>query len=256
MSPPRDPGDEGWDSTSYDRDHSFVYEYGEAVLDLLDPQPDERILDVGCGTGHLTDQIASRGTDAVGLDASREMIEAARETYPERRFVHADAREFSIETPFDAVFSNAALHWIPEQDAVLASSADALRPGGRFVAELGGSGNVAAIVEAVETVAAERGYSVENPWYFPTVGQYATKLESHGFEVRYATLFDRPTELEAGEDGLASWLDMFGDTLLATIPADERGEVVEDVERRLRDEYFEDGAWVAEYRRLRVVAVR
>ncbi|MFD1644097.1 class I SAM-dependent methyltransferase [Haloarchaeobius litoreus] len=254
MNPHRaDDGNE-WSADDYDGGHAFVFEYGEGVVDLLEPGPGERILDLGCGTGHLTASIAESGADVVGLDADREMVAEAARTYPDLRFVRGDARRFAFREPFDAVFSNAALHWIHEQDAVLESVADALRPGGRFVAELGGTGNVAAIVGAVEAEAAARGYDVENPWYFPSVGEYATRLEAHGFEVRYATLFDRPTELDDGEDGLAGWLGMFGDGLLGPIPADEREAVISDVEDRLRNELFEDGTWTADYRRLRVVA--
>lgn len=156
-------------------------------------------------------------------------------------FVHADARDFSFDEPFDAVFSNAALHWIPAQDAVLDSVAEALVPGGRFVAELGGAGNVDAIVTAVREEAATLGYDVENPWYFPSIGEYTSRLESHGLETRFARLFDRPTGLDTGTDGLAEWLDMFGDSLLTAIPEDERSAVVAAVEDRLREDQFQDG---------------
>lgn len=261
MSPPCEDSQNDWNTTTYDGSHSFVFEYGEDVVELLEPQEDERILDLGCGTGHLTDRIADSCAEVVGLDHSEEMIETARSTYPTHRFVHADARDFAFEEAFDVVFSNAALHWIQEQDAVLRSVADALRPGGRFVAELGGTGNVSAIVDAVLSELASRGYDADSPWYFPSVGEYATKLEEHGFEVRHATLFDRPTELDEGTDGLAAWLDMFGDSLLSPLSNsnsnsnDERQEVISSVEDRLRDEYFKNDVWVADYRRLRVVAV-
>ncbi|QCC48157.1 class I SAM-dependent methyltransferase [Halobellus limi] len=263
--------DADWDSEAYDGSHAFVYEYGADVLDLLDPQPGERILDLGCGTGHLTERIADAGADVVGIDQSAEMVETARETYPELDFHRADARYFDVHDfdvddfdagdsdrsgPFDAVFSNAVLHWIDDQDAVLDSVTDALRPGGRFVAELGGSGNVAAIVDAVRAELDARGYEPPSaPWYFPTVGEHATTLEAHGFEVRYARLFDRPTELDDGEDGMANWLGMFGDRLLGAVPADERPDVVAAVEDRLREDLYDDGVWTADYRRLRFVAV-
>jgi len=254
MSQPPDEARNQWNTSTYDNAHSFVYEYGADVVALLDPQAGERILDLGCGTGHLTNQIAESGATAVGLDQSAEMVAAARQQYPDCEFVHADARAFMAAEPFDAVFSNAALHWIPEQDAVLESVADALRPGGRFVAELGGHGNIAAIVSATHAELAARGYETPMPWYFPTVGEYATRLETHGFEVQYATLLDRPTELN-GADGLATWLEGFGDSLLADLsPADQQA-VIEGVEDRLREEYFAEGSWTADYRRLRVVAV-
>jgi len=252
------PGDETtnrWNADDYDDDHAFVFEYGDAVVELLDPDAAERILDLGCGTGHLTDRIATSGADVVGLDAAEEMVESARERYSDCTFVHGDARSFAFERPFDAVFSNAALHWIPDQDAVLESVADALAPGGRFVAELGGSGNVAAIVEAVRAEAAERGYDVSNPWYFPTVGEYATTLDAHALETRQAALFDRPTELENGPDGLANWLRMFGDGLLGPVPDEERLAVVAGVEERLRDDFYREGTLTVDHRRLRVVAV-
>ncbi len=261
MSQPPTDGTNRWDAEAYDDGLSFVYEYGTDVLDLLAPEPGERVLDVGCGTGHLTRAIADAGAEAVGVDASEAMVEAARREHPGLRFVHADARDLAaaddaaLAGAFDAVFSNAALHWITEQDRAIASAADVIRPGGRFVAELGGADNVAAIVDATLAALADRGYDGENPWYFPTVGTQATTLERHGFEVRYATLFDRPTELDGGADGLANWLHAFGDGLLAPAPADERDAIVADVEDALRAERFRDGTWVADYRRLRFVAV-
>lgn len=257
-SDPTDRADENeWDADDYDGDHSFVYEYGEDVVDLLDPDPGERILDLGCGTGHLTDRIADRGADVVGVDSSAEMIETARSRYPDRTFVRADARTFDLDGPFDAAFSNAMLHWVDDadQDDVLEGVRRALRPGGRFVAELGGTGNVSSIVDAVTDELAARGYDVAHPWYFPSTGEYASRLERHGFEVRLARLFDRPTRLEGGDDGLASWLEMFGDSLFADLSTEETRAVIDAVEDRLASELYRDGAWIADYRRLRFVAV-
>jgi trans-aconitate methyltransferase len=252
----------GWDPDRYDGDHAFVYEYGEDVLGLLAPEPGERVLDLGCGTGHLTAEMSASGAEVVGLDSSVEMLETARVDHPDLQFVRGDAQDFAIgdplpaDEPFDAVFSNATLHWMDDPDAAFESVAGALRQGGRFVGEFGGKGNVEAIVEAVAAELEARGYEAENPWYFPSVGEFASTLEGHGFEVRRAELFDRPTELEGGEEGLRSWLSMFGDSLLSPVEGDEREDVLAAVEDRLRPTQFEDGSWVADYRRLRFVAIR
>lgn len=249
-----------WDADQYDADHSFVYEHGSDLVELLAPRPDERILDLGCGTGHLTAEIADQGGTVVGLDSAQSMIAEARETYPELSFAQGDARTVAVENrdPFDAVFSNAALHWIPDadQDAVLESVRDALVPGGRFVAELGGTGNVARIVEATLAELERRGYEADHPWYFPSVGEYATRLEDHGFEVRDARLFDRPTLLE-GEAGMRRWLEMFGDSLFEPLSATERTAVIDAVEERLEPDMYneDDQTWIADYRRLRFRAV-
>ena len=251
-----------WDPDRYDGDHGFVYEYGEDVVGLLDPSGGERILDLGCGTGHLTAEIAASGAEVVGMDNSAEMLSTARAEHPDVEFVEGDARAFALGDPlpagepFDAVFTNAALHWVDDPDGVFESVAGVLRPDGRFVGEFGGRGNVAAIVEAVAAELEARGHVVRNPWYFPSVGEFASSLERHGFEVRLARLFDRPTELEGGEEGLRSWLAMFGESLLSPVEGEEREDVLAAVEARLRPSQFDDGSWVADYRRLRFVAIR
>ncbi|WP_338729952.1 methyltransferase domain-containing protein [Haladaptatus sp. DJG-WS-42] len=247
-----------WNSSLYDTHHSFVHEYGASLIDLLAPERGERILDVGCGTGHLTAKIADSGATVVGLDQSVEMLAQAREQYPDRTFIEGDARDIEFDRPFDAVFSNAALHWIPEADAVAASLAAALKPGGRMVVELGGTGNIETIETGLIEAAADAGYDIapENPWYFPSVGEYATVLEDAGFEVRDATLFDRPTTLDNGEAGLENWLQMFAGAMLDVIPEADQQAVLNDVTARLRRELFENGEWVADYRRLRVRAVK
>ncbi|TQQ79014.1 methyltransferase domain-containing protein [Halonotius roseus] len=247
-----------WDGSEYDATCEFVHDAASDLVDVLDPQSGERVLDLGCGTGHLTEAIRERGATAVGIDSAESMIAEAREQYPDCEFGHADARHYESDDSFDAVFSNAALHWIPEvdQDALLDTVADALEPGGRFVAECGGVGNVAAIRAAVGDALADRGYDSDNPWYFPSIGEYASRLEAHEFEVRMAELFDRPTTLDGGDDGLRGWLDMFGDPVFGPLSEAEQDAVVSEVEDALREELFRDGSWVADYRRLRFVAVK
>lgn len=245
-------GSQSWDSALYESDHRFVYECGRDVVDLLDPLTDERVLDLGCGTGHLTAEIGDRA-ESVGADVSAEMVSQARETYPDRSFVRADAQALPFENAFDAVFSNAAFHWIDDQDAVCASIHTALRPGGRLVAEFGGNGNVETIVNALEIEIREAGYDVKNPWYFPSIGEYASLLESHGFEVTFATLFDRPTELH-GNDGLRNWLSMFCESFFEPVPAEKQDSIIDAVEQRLRPDLYHDESWHADYKRLRIVA--
>src|SRR5438067_12225299 len=163
-----------WDPGLYDGRHAFVWKQGAAVVELLAPRPGEAVLDLGCGTGHLTATIAAAGAAVLGVDSSAEMIAEARRNYPALAFEVGDARKLTDRDRFDAVFSNAALHWVREAEAVVEGVGRALKPGGRFVAEFGGRGNVRALLAAVRA-ACERvlGTAVEHPWYFPSVGEYA-----------------------------------------------------------------------------------
>ena len=253
------PGNE-WDPHDYDEGHGFVTDCGRELLELLHLGPDERVLDVGCGTGHLTAAIADSGAGVLGIDAAEAMVAQARERYPNLAFEVADAREYRPDRQFDTVFSNAALHWIPgpDHDAVLATVADALGDAGRFVAEFGGRGNVSQVVGALQAELRKRGDDADHSWYFPSVGEYAPRLESHGLEVTSAWLFDRPTELEGGADGLREWAGMFGDEMFTAVDDGEREAILDAVEDRLRPSLFdvETETWTVDYRRLRVVAER
>jgi trans-aconitate methyltransferase len=249
--------DNEWDPDDYDDGHGFVAEYGRDVVRLLAPRPGERILDLGCGTGTLSAVIADSGAEVVGIDAAEPMVEQARKQYPDLTFEVADAREYDPDA-FDAVFSNAALHWIPgeDHDAVLSVVADALSEGGRFVAEFGGRGNVSQVERAVRAELDARGYDTDHSWYFPSIGEYAPRLEHHGLDVTEAVLFDRPTELDGGESGLREWVEMFGDELFDGVSDGDREVVLDGVEERLRPALYdpETGTWTADYRRLRFVA--
>lgn len=237
---------QAWDAARYQARHSYVFAHGESLIDMLNPRPGERILDLGCGSGQLTAKIAESGADVTGIDRSEEMIAEARRNFPALRFDVADAANFTVTTPVNAVFSNAVLHWVKDADGVAESVARALRPGGRFVVELGGKGNVQAIIDALHEVAGP----VETPWYFPSVGEYTWLLERHGFEIAFATLFDRPTRVE-GDDGLEDWLTMFGGSLVGEHGA---SAIRREVANRLRPKMFHDGVWTLDYRRLQVLA--
>lgn len=246
-----------WDTELYDRKHSFVTKYGEDVLALLDAKPGERILDVGCGSGHLTKQIADAGAEVVGFDSSPEMIATASAAYPAIQFLVADASDFSFDEPFDAIFSNAALHWVQRAEAAVVCMARALKPGGRFVIEMGGKGNIGGIATALEqAIRHQHGREVKATNYFPSISEYSSLLEKHGIEVTSALLFDRPTKLEGGEDGLANWIRMFRRELLTGFSDEEQQAIFAEVKTALRDRQFRDGDWFADYRRLRITACK
>jgi trans-aconitate methyltransferase len=245
-----------WDSSLYDDRHSFVWKKAGDLVELLAPKAGERILDLGCGTGHLTAQIAALGAVTMGLDASVSMIAQARQNYPKLKFALGDASEFRFDEPFDAVFSNAALHWIPEAGRVMASVAQALKPGGRFVLEMGSRGNIARIVKALREVLREAGFPERNPWYFPSAGEYARLLEQHGFEIEALWTIERWCKLEHPEKGLREWLEMFAGVWFEEVPEKEREGVIAEIESRLKPQLRRDGAWWADYRRLRLVARR
>lgn len=243
-----------WDARLYDSAAHFVTDYGTALLDLLAPQPGERILDVGCGTGHLTKQIQDLGAKVVGLDSSPNMIATARESYPEIEFVQADASDFSFDEPFDVIFSNAALHWVTNAEGAVASMSKALKPGGRFVIEMGGKGNIRLLISALfEALKKFDCYDASHRWFFPSIGEYASLLEKYEIEPVSVWLFDRPTKLE-GDNAIVDWFTIFGEAIRADVSEDCFVEAVQMAQDALRPTLFRDGQWFADYRRLRVVA--
>ena len=247
-----------WNAALYDDKHSFVWKLAQGVLELLDPKAGERILDLGCGTGHLTAKIAEAGAGVAGADRSPEMIAQARAQYPALRFEVMDARELAFQQSFDAVFSNATLHWIREPELVARGISRVLRPGGRFVAEFGGKGNTREFMNAVERAWKKLAFSgpAPSPWYYPSISEYSGLLEASGFEVCYAILFDRPTPLDDGERGLRNWLEMFGSAFSPNLTGSAHEQFKQEIEAELRPVLFRNGHWTMDYRRLRIVAKR
>jgi trans-aconitate methyltransferase len=246
-----------WNTSLYDQKHAFVFEYGKGLIPVLEPQRNELILDLGCGTGHLTKTIAESGAHAIGIDSSPSMIEMARMAYPDLEFLVADASDFSFAFPFDAIFSNATLHWVQDAESAVRCMAQSLKTGGRLVAEFGGKGNVSTITTAVQQSLWElMQLKVDFGWYFPSIGEYASMLEKHGLAVHSAVLFERPTRLEDGEQGLRNWIHMFGERVLRHVPEAVQQQALERTEEKVRDRLFHEGQWYADYTRLRVVAYK
>lgn len=238
-----------WNAARYDAAARFVTDLGAPVLDLLAARAGERILDLGCGDGVLTARIAETGARVTGLDASEDMIAAARARGLD--VAVADAHALEYEDAFDAVFSNAALHWMTRPDEVIAGVARALKPGGRFVAEAGGHGNVAAIRTALTAVLARHGVTTDlsEIWYFPSEGEQRARLERAGFRVEEVALIPRPTPVAAG---ISAWLATLAAPVLALLPEERRArardETVALLAPALRDGH---GNWTADYMRIR-----
>lgn len=245
-----------WNAGLYQQSCGFVWQLGRDVLGLLDPKPGERILDIGCGTGQLTAEVVRSGAQVTGIDRSASMIERARSNFPEIEFRVEDVREMRHEGEFDAVFSNAVLHWVVPAEAAVAAMARALKPGGRLAVELGGRGNIVEIIRAAEAAWQEigAGEAPLSPWYYPGVAEYASLLERHGLEVTFAVLFDRPTPLEGGAAGLGQWFEMFGGHWTAGLTIEQRAVFMRAAERLASATLLRNGTWTADYRRLRVVA--
>lgn len=243
-----------WNASRYATHARFVAELGMPVVELLAPRPDERILDLGCGDGALTARLAELGCSVVGVDADPDMVRAACERGLDARL--ADGAALPFEHEFDAVFSNAALHWMKaDPDGVVAGVARALKPGGRFVGEFGGHGNVAAISVALLAALARRGIDgrAVHPWYFPTPQEYRSRLERHGFAVQTLELIPRPTLLPTG---MEAWLEVFADPFLLGLQAEDRESVRREAMGLLEPVLCDPvGNWTADYVRLRFAAV-
>jgi trans-aconitate methyltransferase len=243
-----------WDASRYAGNGRFVALLAESLVEALNPQPGERILDLGCGDGFLTQRIAESGATLIGVDSSPQMIAVAKEKGVDARCLSGEALSFNRE--FDAVFSNAAMHWMNDHDAVLDGVYRALKPGGRFIAEFGGHGNIAAIRVALLAVLSARGIPkerIENNRFFSHM-DYRAWLENHGFHVEEITLTPRPTPLSSG---MAAWLETFRSSVLELLPAAERQSAIDEIVGLLKPVLCDrQGSWTADYMRLRFRARR
>ena len=243
-----------WDPQTYEKNGAFVHGLAGGVLEWLAAQSGERILDLGCGDGQLTERVAATGARVIGLDSSAHMAAAARARGID--VAEGSAEQLPFETQgFDAVFSNAALHWVRDQDAMMGEVHRVLKPGGRFVAEMGGHGNIAAIRVALIATVARHGFDgrEDNVNYYPTPDEYTRRLERHGFTVEQMARIPRPTPLAKG--GMSEWIRTFRRGVLETMPEVIRDRVVDEATALLAPVLRDDeGNWTADYVRLRFVA--
>ena len=258
MKPAQEKKDD-WNANLYDKQHSFVSKYGESLIELLAPEQGEYILDLGCGTGDLANQLHQQyGTKILGIDNSERMVAQAREKYPTLSFRVQDATKLNFDSEFDAVFSNATLHWVKPPTKALQCIYKSLKKGGRFIAEFGGKGNVQIITNEIiqQIIAAGLECNEEDfPWFYPSIGEYSSLMEKTGFRVIYAQHFDRPTPLD-GENGLKNWIQMFGNQLFIHVSDGAKDEIISNVEYKLKKELYRDGHWTADYKRIRVIGLK
>jgi trans-aconitate methyltransferase len=245
---------QSWDPATYARNARFVSDLGSPVVELLSPRPGERILDLGCGDGVLTKRLADLGCEVVAIDSSLPQVEAARKLGLNAFAISAE--DLQYEEEFDAVFSNAVLHWIKRADVMLAGVHRSLKPGGRFVAECGGHGCVRRVRTALVQALDRRGLDGEArvPWYFPTPGDYATRLERAGFRVDSIALIPRPTPLPGD---IIGWLETFAINFFQGLSGEARTDYLQEVRGVLEPQLRSaDGTWVADYVRLRFAATK
>lgn len=245
-----------WDAHVYDTSLKYVSDYGKELVDLLNPQQGEKILDLGCGTGELTQEIAKSGASVIGFDQSETMIERAKSKNGNIEYIVGDITSYKSSEEYDAVFSNAVLHWVTNQEEALSNVYGILKPNGRFVAELGAKGNVQTIIDSIQNVIKDSGYptkEVSEVLQFPSIGEYANLLESHGFWIESLFQFKRPTLILDGVQGFINWINVFGILLFENVPTELKKELIEKAAKQMAEKLEKDERYFADYVRLRIV---
>ncbi len=244
-----------WNPSEYKKGFSFVHEYGEDVLKLFSLPKGSFVCDLGCGRGELTSKLRAEGYEAVGLDASEDMIKAARAAFPDIEFISGNGLDFTLPEKADGIFSNAVFHWIDGnlQDRLLENISSNLRTGGELVCEFGGRGCAEKVHSALRKIFEEKGLSYAYEFYFPTIGEYAPLLEKNGLRVVYASLFDRPTPQK---QGLRGWIEMFDKKPFEGIDTETKEVIIKEAEEILKPELFSEGVWIVDYVRIRLKAVK
>lgn len=243
-----------WNAKLYDTKHDFVSAYGRGLLGYLPSDKQARILDLGCGTGKLTDEISKTYPNILGIDGSKEMIAKAKAAYPTLNFEVIDALNMTDDSQWDVIFSNAVFHWIPDHDHLLKHIKTALKPKGILICEFGGFGNIATIEQAFKSILLAKGYIYTSRFNFPTEEAFRERLEKNGFVIEELVLYDRPTILKEHEKGLYNWASQFFDTDLAKFRHSEHDSILTELEDSVRSQLWHEDHWEADYRRLRVIA--
>ena len=248
-----------WNTELYKDKHAFVFEYGESLVKLLDAKPDESILDLGCGTGELTNTISKLSPNIIGMDFSPDMIASAKTNFPKIKFFIKDAANFDFDLQFDSIFSNATLHWVLDYKSCAESMYRNLKINGKLVLEFGGKNNVGWIIKTLRNYLKQYDYIEQanlKQWYFPSIGEYCQVLEETGFRVTLAQHYDRPTELRESKNGIKDWIEMFAKNFLINVSPSDKEKILNHIQEDLRPKLFSNGKWFADYKRLRIVAVK
>ncbi|KPU45595.1 trans-aconitate 2-methyltransferase [Oxobacter pfennigii] len=245
-----------WDSALYDDKHDFVSKYGQALIDSVNTAKGQVILDLGCGTGKLTVELAKNGAQVIGIDMSEEMIRKAKTNYPYLNFHIEDATELKYENCFDTIFSNAVLHWIKDQKKLLSSIYKALKKGGKLICEFGAKGCAYNVQKVFSEEYEALGYTYTNPFFFPPNQEFEKLLIQAGFKIERIIDFDRPTPLNDGDTGLKNWINQFYFSNLAIMKDEDREKVLSSSEERLKPLLYKKGTWIVDYRRIQVEAIK